>query len=84
MRLYAVCAADYQNGRVENSQNAFRFGGKIAVSRRIHQHEIGRTVMKQSGLCEDGNAPAAFQRGAVQKTVAMIHAAESPEASGCI
>ena len=84
VRLYAVGAADNQNGVVQHLQRALHLRRKIHMPRRVQQGRLQRPVGKNGLLGENRNAPLPFQRMVVQTGIAVIHAAGLFQFSGQI
>ena len=60
MRLDTVCAADHQNGAIQNRQSSFRFSRKIRMARGVYQGDVQRVCVQQCLLGKNGDATGAL------------------------
>ncbi len=82
--LYAVQAADDQNGVVQHLQDPLRLGGEVHVPRRIEQGHRQIPVPHRRLACKDRDAPGALELVIVHGSVAVVHAALAFDAAGAI
>ena len=78
MRLYAVGAADDQNGIVEDTQGTLGLRREVDMAGGIEQSDRPAVALQHGLLGEDGNAALALDLEGIQKGIAVIHPAQRP------
>ena len=73
--LHAVVGTHNQNRIVKRAQRALRLGRKIDVAGRIHEHDVGITVVEHGLRRKKRDATLALDRVRVQMRIAIVHAA---------
>ncbi len=79
MALYAVGAADDQNGIIQGMKGPFHLCGKIHVARRVEKSHLDTGVFKHSLLGKDGDSSQPFQFMGVQICISIINSAEAAD-----
>ncbi len=75
--LDSLGAADHQNGVIQYIEGALHFRRKVHMTRRVKQGN-GKAIPLQHGLFgKDSDTPLPLQLKGVQKSVPMIHPADT-------
>ena len=73
--LHAIVGTHNQNRVVKGAQRALSLGRKIDVAGRIHEHDVGITVVEHGLRRENRNATLALDLVRIQMRIAIVHAA---------
>ena len=84
MRLHAVRAADDQNGAVHHLQGTLHLRGKVHVSRRVQQRDMGIRQGQQRLLGEDGDAALPLLHIVVEIRIAVVNAPHGAQRAALI
>ena len=76
MGLYAIGAADDQNRTIQHLQRTLHFSGKIHMTRGIQQRQLCILPGQHGLLGKDGNTTVALLLVCIQKSIAVIYAAQ--------
>ena len=79
MALDSVGAADDQNGIVQHPHGPLRLAGEVHVARRIQKGDGGLPQRQDGLLGKDGDAPLPLDGVGVQKSVLVVHPAQTTE-----